>query len=154
MAILAGQESRLLIGGKLVAGSLGTFPTVNPATEETLGVAADASAGDMDAAIEAARRAFDDTDWSTDVELRVRCIRQLQQVMRDHIEELRALTIAEVGAPRMLTASAQLEGPVEDLSFCANTAESFQWTTDLGIASPMGMTVRFGSNSENGSLAR
>ncbi len=139
MAILAGQESRLLIGGKLVAGSLGTFPTVNPATEETLGVAADASAGDMDAAIEAARRAFDDTDWSTDVELRVRCIRQLQQVMRDHIEELRALTIAEVGAPRMLTASAQLEGPVEDLSFCANTAESFQWTTDLGIASPMGM---------------
>ncbi len=139
MAILADQESRLLIDGRLVIGSSGTFSTVNPATAETLGVAADASVGDMDAAIGAARRAFDDTGWATDLELRVRCIRQLQQAMRDNIEELRDLTIAEAGAPRMLTSAAQLEGPVEDLSFCADTAESFQWTTDLGIASPMGM---------------
>ncbi|MCH9767623.1 MAG: aldehyde dehydrogenase [Actinomycetia bacterium] len=139
MVLLADQESRLLIDGKLVAGGSGTFPTVNPATEETLGVAADASAGDMDAAIGAARRAFDATGWATDVDLRVRCIRQLQQAMRDHVEELRDLTIAEAGAPRMLTSAAQLEGPVEDLSFCADTAESFGWTTDLGIASPMGM---------------
>ncbi|MDY6995973.1 MAG: aldehyde dehydrogenase [Actinomycetota bacterium] len=139
MAILADRESRLLIDGKLVAGSSGVFPTINPATEETLGVAADASAEDMGAAIGAARRAFDESDWSTDTELRVRCIRQLQQAMRDHIEELRELTISEVGAPRMLTSAAQLEGPVEDLSFCADTAESYPWTTDLGIASPMGI---------------
>ena len=142
MAILADRESRLLIDGKLVTGSAGTFPTANPATEETLGVAADASAEDMGAAIAAARRAFDDTDWSTNTELRVRCLRQLQQAMRDHIEDLRELTIAEVGAPRMLTSAAQLEGPVEDLSFCADTAESYQWTSDLGIASPMGIKTR------------
>jgi aldehyde dehydrogenase (NAD+) len=139
MGILADRESRLFIDGKLVAGGGGTFTTVNPATEEVLGVAADADAEDMGRAIEAARRAFDDTDWSTNTELRVRCLRQLQQAMRDHVEELRELTIAEVGAPRMLTSAAQLEGPVEDLSFCADTAESYQWTTDLGIASPMGM---------------
>ena len=139
MALLGSAESRLLIDGKLVVGSAGTFPTLNPATEEVLGVAADADTADMDAAIGAARRAFDDTDWATNVELRVRCIRQLQQAMRDHVEELRELTIAEVGAPRMLTSAAQLEGPVEDLSFCADTAENYQWTTDLGIASPMGM---------------
>ncbi|MDT5392034.1 MAG: aldehyde dehydrogenase, partial [Mycobacterium sp.] len=71
MALLGDRESRLLIDGKLVAGSGGTFPTVNPATEETLGVAADATAADMDAAIGAARRAFDETEWSTNVELRV-----------------------------------------------------------------------------------
>ena len=139
MALLGDRESRLLIDGKLVAGSGGTFPTVNPATEETLGVAADATAADMDAAIGAARRAFDETEWSTNVELRVRGIRQLQQAMRDHIEELRELTISEVGAPVMLTSMAQLEGPVEDLSFCADTAESYQWTTDFGIAAPMGI---------------
>ena len=139
MALLSDRESRLLVDGKLVAGSGGTFPTVNPATEEVLGVAADATAEDMNAAIGAARRAFDDTDWSTNVELRVRCIRQLQQAMRDHVEELRELTIAEVGAPVMLTSMAQLEGPIEDLSFCADTAESYEWTTDLGIAAPMGM---------------
>src|ERR1700757_2576905 len=102
MGLLNDRQSRLLIDGKLVAGSAGTFPTINPATEEVLGVTADASADDMGQAIEAPppprrrrgggggggapRRAFDETDWSTDVELRVRCIRQLQQAMRDNLE--------------------------------------------------------------------
>ena len=139
MGMLADRQSQLLIDGKLVAGSAGTFPTVNPATEEVLGVAADASADDMGRAIEAARRAFDDTDWSTNTELRVRCIRQLQEVLTKHVEDLREITIAEVGAPVMLTSAAQLEGPIADLSFCADTAESYQWTTDVGIASPMGI---------------
>src|SRR3954447_25555935 len=139
MRILADRQSQLLIDGKLVAGSAGTFPTVNPATEEVLGVAADASREDMGRAIEAARRAFDETDWSTDVALRVRGIRQLQEVLTNHVEELREITIAEVGAPVMLTSMAQLEGPIADLSFCADTAESYQWTTDAGVASPMGI---------------
>jgi aldehyde dehydrogenase (NAD+) len=142
MGILADRESRLLIDGELVAGSGGTFQTVNPATEEVLGVAADAGTDDMGRAIEAARRAFDETGWSTDTELRVRGIRQLQQAMRDSAEELRELTISEVGAPRMLTSMAQLEGPVEDLSFCADTAESYEWTADFGVASPMGIKTQ------------
>ena len=142
MGMLADRESRLLIDGELVAGSAGTFQTVTPATEEVLGVAADASTDDMARAIESARRAFDETGWSTDTELRVRCIRQLQQALRDNADELRELAIAEVGAPRMLTSMAQFDGPVEDLSFCADTAESYQWTTDFGIAEPMGIKTR------------
>jgi aldehyde dehydrogenase (NAD+) len=142
MGLLADRQSQLFIDGKLEAGSGGTFQTVNPATEEVLGVAADATADDMGRAIEAARRAFDDTDWSVNTELRVRGIRQLQQALRDHADELRELAISEVGAPRMLTAMAQFDGPVEDLSFCADTAESYQWTTDLGIAEPMGIKTR------------
>ena len=50
--------------------------------------------------------------------------------------------MAEVGAPRMLTAGAQLEGPVEDLGFSADTAETYPWRTDLGVAAPMGITTR------------
>src|SRR5271155_5927687 len=95
MALLADGVSALLIDGKLTSGSGGTFPTVNPATEEVLGAAADADAEDMDRAIEAARRAFDETDWSRNTELRVRCIRQLRNAMREHVEELREITIAE-----------------------------------------------------------
>ena len=142
MALLADGVSSLLIDGKLTSGSQGTFTTINPATEEVLGAAADADAEDMGRAIEAARRAFDDTDWSRNTELRVRCIRQLRDAMREHVEELREITIAEVGAPRMLTAAAQLEGPVGDLSFAADTAESYQWNSDLGEASPMGIPTR------------
>ena len=142
MAIAADRSSDLFIDGQLTAGGGGRFPTLNPATEEVLGTAANADSADMDRAIEAARRAFDTTDWSTDTALRVRCIRQLQEAMRDHIEELREITMAEVGAPRMLTAGAQLEGPVSDLSFAVETAENYPWRTDLGIAAPMGIKTR------------
>ncbi|ANW62779.1 aldehyde dehydrogenase [Mycobacterium sp. djl-10] len=142
MGLPADGTSELLIDGKLVPGSAGTFPTVNPATEEVLGVAADADAADMGRAIEAARRAFDDTSWSTDHAFRVRCIRQLRDALREHIEELRELTIAEVGAPLMLTAGAQLEGPVDDLAFSADTAENFTWNHDLADAAPQGIPTR------------
>ncbi|BCI85290.1 aldehyde dehydrogenase [Mycobacterium kansasii] len=142
MALLADGVSALFIDGKLSEGNAGTFPTVNPATEEVLGVAADADAQDLGRAIEAARRAFDDTDWSRNIELRVRCVRQLRDAMRESVEELRALTISEVGAPRMLTAAAQLEGPVDDLAFAADTAESYCWEQDLGRAAPMGIPTR------------
>ncbi|GFG74353.1 aldehyde dehydrogenase [Mycobacterium botniense] len=142
MALLADGTSALLIDGKLVPGSSGTFPTLNPATEDVLGTAADADAEDMGRAIEAARRAFDETDWSRNTALRVRCVRQLRAALREHVEELREITIAEVGAPRMLTATAQLEGPIEDLGFSADTAESYQWNQDLGQAAPMGIPTR------------
>ena len=36
-------ESRMLIRGELVEGQAGTFPVINPATEEVLGEVADAS---------------------------------------------------------------------------------------------------------------
>ncbi|ORB58962.1 aldehyde dehydrogenase [Mycobacteroides saopaulense] len=142
MTLLADGESELFVDGKLIPGGAGRFPTVNPATEEVLGTAADADADDMGSAIDAARRAFDDSDWSRDVALRVHCLRQLRDGMKAHIEELRELTIAEVGAPRMLTAGAQLEGPVDDLEFAAETAQSYDWSTDLGVASPMGIKTQ------------
>ena len=142
MAIAAEGSSDLFIDGELTGGGAGRFATVNPATEEVLGTAANADAADMDRAIAAARCAFDGTDWARDTELRVRCIRQLREAMREHIEELREITMAEVGAPRMLTAAAQLQGPVEDLGFSADTAESYPWRTDLGVAAPMGIKTQ------------
>lgn len=142
MGLLADGTSRLLIDGKLVSGNAGTFPTYNPATEEVVGTAANADVADIDRAIEAARRAFDETDWARNTALRVHCVRQLRDVLREHIEELRGIVIAEAGAPRMLTAGAQLEGPVDDLGFAADTAESYQWRQDLGVASPIGIRTR------------
>ncbi|MFC4372906.1 aldehyde dehydrogenase [Nocardia halotolerans] len=132
----------LLIDGKLSKGSGGVFATGNPATGEHLGWAADARTEDMAAAIAAARTAFDDTGWSTDPAFRARCLRQLREALREHIEELREITIAEAGAPRMLTAGPHLEGPVHDLGFFADLAESYSWRTDLPIAEPMGMRTR------------
>ena len=54
-------EQRMLIDGKLVEARSGNlFDNLNPATEEVLGQVADAGHEDMDAAIAAARRAFDE----------------------------------------------------------------------------------------------
>ncbi len=142
MAVLTDGVSALLIDGKLTTGSAGTFATINPANEEVLGAAANANPDDMSRAIDAARRAFDETDWSRNTELRARCVRQLRDALRERVEELREITISEVGAPRMLTASAQLEGPVNDLTFSADTAESYPWSQDLGEASPLGIRTR------------
>ncbi len=44
----------LLIDGRLVAGGSDTFDSINPATEEPIGPAADGDAADMDRAIGAA----------------------------------------------------------------------------------------------------
>src|SRR6478735_2597830 len=64
------HEERLYIDGELVEAEGGkVYDNVNPATGEVIGVAADASADDLERAISAARRAFDETDWSTNVAL-------------------------------------------------------------------------------------
>ena len=142
MTLRPTDGSALLIDGKLIPGSGGTFEVINPATEEVLGRAADATDSDMDAAIAAARRAFDHTTWSRDHAFRARCLRQLRDVLQSHIEELRDITIAEVGAPAFLTNGPQLEGPVADLGYFADLAESYSWEQDLGIAEPMGIRTR------------
>ena len=61
------KVAELLIDGELVGASGGTFTTINPATEEPLGDAADADAADMDPAIAAARAAFDEPRPSKDL---------------------------------------------------------------------------------------
>jgi aldehyde dehydrogenase (NAD+) len=132
------EASPLLIDGELIRAPR-AFETVNPATEEVLGTATDADHDAMDAAIDAARRAFDTTTWSTDLRFRVHCLRQLHSALLEHADELREITIAEVGAPRFLTYGAQLDAPVNDLAWFARLAEDYAWERDLGKAAPMGM---------------
>lgn len=136
-------DEPMLVDGELERACSGAvFETVNPATEDVLGVCADASDEDMDRAIAAARRAFDSTTWSTDLALRVRCLRELHDSMKRHSEELRALTIAETGSPLFLTRSAQLDEPVASLGWLADLAESYEWESDLGEAAPLGIRSR------------
>jgi len=135
----------LLVDGKLVPSQSGsTFPTIDPATEEVLGMAAHGGPADMDAAIDAARRAFDDDvdGWTTDPSFRARCLNQLCDALKDASDDLRRLTVAEAGAPIFLTYGPQLDSPVADLAFFAELVESYEWRTDLGVAEPMGVSSR------------
>jgi aldehyde dehydrogenase (NAD+) len=136
----ASHGADLLIDGRLVpAADGGTFDNVNPATEEVIGVTADGTAADMDLAIQAARRAFDETGWSTDLGFRVRCLRQLQEALAKNAEELRSAIVAEIGTPVTLTRGPQLDAPVEGIGWVADLAEGYEWTSDLGEAAPFGI---------------
>ena len=71
---------RMLIDGKLVTADR-TYPSINPATGQVIDHAPDASVADAQAAIAAARRAFDTTSWATDAEFRARCLDQLHAAL-------------------------------------------------------------------------
>jgi aldehyde dehydrogenase (NAD+) len=133
-----GADRQLLIDGKLLDTSR-TFPSLNPATGNVLGHAPDATAGDAEAAIAAARRAFDETDWSTNTELRIRCLQQLHQALVDHRDELAALTIAEVGATEALCQGAQLDQPIAIVGYYADLLKTYPMTEDLGNIESRGM---------------
>ncbi len=132
------EDRRLLIDGRLVSARA-TFPSLNPATGDVLGHAPDAGVEEAEAAIAAARRAFDTTSWPTDVELRIRCLDQLHQALLDHTEELRDLTIAEVGATRTLTYGAQLDEPIGIVRYYADLLRTYEFSDDLGEKESRGM---------------
>ena len=129
----ARAETRMLIDGHLVdAASGATFDNVSPATGLLLGATAAADADDMNRAIAAARRAFDETDWPTNRALRKRCLAQLQSAIEAEKEDLREELIAEVGCPAMTTQSAQLDWPLaESLRYPAGLIDDFEWERTL-----------------------
>ncbi len=132
------HEERLLIDGELVEASGGrTFETINPATEEVLGVAADATAEDVDRAITAARRAFDETDWSTNHTFRAQCLRQLHQALLKHAEEFRLTTVAEVGVPIQFVGGPigpGLDTPIKNVGQYADFLESYDgWSEEINV---------------------
>src|SRR6201999_3022803 len=131
-------ERRLLIDGRLLDTER-TFPSINPATGEALGHAPDATVADAEAAVAAARRAFDTTDWSTNVELRIRCLEQFHKALVDHRAELVALTIAEVGATEAMCASAALDAPIAIVAYYADLLKTYPLTEDLGNTESHGM---------------
>jgi phenylacetaldehyde dehydrogenase len=91
------EERQLLIGGKWVDASGGTYEVVNPATEQPVGLAPNASVTDAQAAAAAAREA--QPAWAaTDPEERLVLMARAAQAIRARANELLPLVIAETGA--------------------------------------------------------
>jgi aldehyde dehydrogenase (NAD+) len=126
-------EPRMLIDGQLVESNSGArFDNFSPATGQLLGSTVAADPQDMQQAIAAARRAFDDTDWSTNRRLRATCLEQLQSAIEAECDDLREELIAEVGCPAMTMQSAQLDWPLaEGLSYPAGLMLDFDWERTL-----------------------
>lgn len=130
--VLAGDE-RMLIDGELqTTGSGSTFDVIHPASEQVVGQATDGTVDDMSRAVAAARRAFDETDWSRDLEFRYHCLTQLHEALERNKERLRRILVTEVGCPVTVTGS-QIESPIEEVKHWAEHGRNFDYLVDTGV---------------------
>ncbi|WP_307160749.1 aldehyde dehydrogenase family protein [Streptomyces rishiriensis] len=104
-AFLTGAPKQLLIDGQWVPARSGqTIDTIDPTTEEVLASTAAAGAEDVDLAVAAARRAFEDPSWAAITPYRrSQILLQIADVMEDHAEELATLESLDMGAPLYLS---------------------------------------------------
>src|SRR5690349_9293435 len=88
----------LYLDGQWVEPRAGRYDDISPATEEVIAQAPDASPADVDAAIAAARTAFDTGPWGrASAAERARCLTQLGAALAEHGDELFTLSQAEWG---------------------------------------------------------
>jgi len=120
-------------GRWLDADSGKTFGVVNPATEEVIGAAPDASRGEMRNAIEAARKAFDEGPWpQTPARDRSRIIHQIADGLEARKDRLRELLTAEVGAAQYLI-PIHLENPIQFMHHYAELAQKIDFDEMLPL---------------------
>jgi aldehyde dehydrogenase (NAD+) len=126
------MTKKMLIDGAWTDASNGaTYAVPNPATEEPVGSAPDATADDMRRAIAAARRAFDEGPWPcSSREERARALLRIADAMERRKEEMRQLLIAEAGAT-WVTHPMQVETPIEHLRHWAELARTFAFEEPL-----------------------
>jgi phenylacetaldehyde dehydrogenase len=92
---------QLFIDGQWVDAASGeTFETTNPATGETLATVAAGDVSDIDRAVRAARRAFEDGPWGRLTPSdRGRIIWKIGDLILDHLDELAQLETLDNGKP-------------------------------------------------------
>jgi acyl-CoA reductase-like NAD-dependent aldehyde dehydrogenase len=100
-AVRTDKPYKLWIGGDAVEGSNGTYEVVNPATEEVVGLAPEASAADAEAAAAAAAAAF--PAWSqTTPQQRSELLARAADLLEKEAPALVPLAQAETGGVNMM----------------------------------------------------
>ncbi|MFA5884775.1 MAG: aldehyde dehydrogenase family protein [Acidimicrobiia bacterium] len=123
----ATREYQNHIGGEWVAGSVGSYGITNPATEETIGEAPEASVADADAAAAAARAAL--PGWKrTAPEARANLLQKLADAVRARGDDLLPLIMAETGATLAVGSALQVPQALNRFETYARMA-----TADLSI---------------------
>ena len=137
MAML--PNTRLFIDGDLCDADGGrTFDVIGPWTGEPVSKAANASVADVDAAIAAARRAFDETDWSTNIDLRVRLVRKLYDLFDANRSRLSDLARYEAGAAIGAVGRAHVDMAMDGFADYIRVFPQVKWEKDYGTRPAFG----------------
>jgi phenylacetaldehyde dehydrogenase len=126
-----GTRQQLFIDGQMVEAKSGkTFETINPATGEILAKVAEGDAVDIDLAVRAARRAFDDGPWSrmTPSE-RGRIIWRIGDLINEHLEEFAELETLDNGKPLAVARVADVPLAAELFRYMAGWATKIEGNT-------------------------
>ena len=89
----------LFVGGEFVEGTGDAFATINPATEETLATISTASTADIDAAVTAARTAYDGVWGAMPGRERAKYLYRLARILAERSRELAVLESMDNGKP-------------------------------------------------------
>jgi aldehyde dehydrogenase (NAD+) len=116
---------RLYIGNEWVAPQSGeTDAVLNPATEEVIGLAPVAGVVEAEAAIAAARNAFDNGAWPLmSFRERAAVMRRMHALLTERLPEIQALTVAEVGSTIGLARGTQTATPLRHMLYGIELAE-------------------------------
>jgi aldehyde dehydrogenase (NAD+) len=132
-------EAKLLIDGKLrrAAGDR-TYDVIGPWTGEVVTHAADASAEDVDAAIGAARKAFDTTDWPTNRERRLALVTKYAELIRANFDRFGEAARYEAGASVGAVGMAHVGMALDTMDLLIREFPNVKWEEDRGDLSFMG----------------
>src|SRR5438552_14134917 len=125
------KDQPMLIGGKWVDSQSGkTFPTINPATGETICQVAEGDKADVDRAVKAARKAFESGPWhKMAASERGRLMHKLADAIEENIDELAALETLDNGKPLRDSRSADLPLTVKCYRYYAGWADKIHGKT-------------------------
>jgi len=124
-------DQKMFVGGKWVEARSGkTFETVNPATGEVICRVAEGDKADIDAAVVAARAAFETGPWGRmNGSDRARLLNKLADAIESHADELAALESLDNGKPIGESATADLPLTVKCYRYYAGWADKIQGHT-------------------------
>ncbi|MGN6669791.1 MAG: aldehyde dehydrogenase family protein [Trinickia sp.] len=136
---------RLYIGGQwLKPSGTGTIDVIDSGTEEIMGRIPEGVAADAEAAVEAAKLAFD--AWAaTPAAARADYLQTISANLKARAEELAVTISGEVGMPLKLSRAIQVGSPVYNWNAYAKLAREFEFEARVGnslvVREPVGVVA-------------
>lgn len=125
------RQTQCFIGGKWIPAASGkTFETIHPATEEVICEVAEGDKEDVNAAVDAAREAFDNGPWATmDARDRGALMYKLADLIEEEADELAALETLDNGKPISDSRAADIPLVIDCLRYYAGWADKIEGRT-------------------------
>jgi aldehyde dehydrogenase (NAD+) len=141
---LKSSPKKLLIGNKWVPAKSGkTFETINPANEEVLALVAEGDKADVDEAVKAARKAFEDGKWPRmRPHDRTRYLLKIAELIEKHADELAELETLDNGKAIFESKNIDIPMAAETMRYYAGWATKIYGETNPSDPSMFNYTLR------------